>query len=393
MPEVAGAGETTAHRLRRVGLVTRIAAAGFAVEAWAAGPLWTANREYPRAPIASVFAVIGPHADKVFVVLLALTLAVCVVNPRPCGAALWALITVLVFGYAVDQARLYPSFYEYSLIFVVVAIADPQRGSDQAARRCIAGLAVLTGGVYLWSGIQKLNPDFGSACQQQFLPEAIRGSSAAAAICTSAPVLEAAAGIGLLLGPARRYALLFVAVMHVWTASRLGPFDSRASHCAWAWDLTSAAIVLSLFGSSRDQLGIRSSWGSPAVVVACVLVGVAPALSFVGIWDAPLSFNVYSGNETKGTLVLPVADVSRLQPEAASHAKIDEGSARIDLWEWSTAVFGAGPYAEVRALRAVLKDVCGRVSVPDGVRLVVRHRTTWLDQSHRIERFGCPPAE
>src|SRR4029434_7136723 len=143
--------QAPATRLR---LARIVVAAAFAAGLLLAPRLFLATRAYPRAPVLDGWPLLPPPFDAV--VLGALLAALCGVAfaPRPRWWAAAATVLALVLALE-DQSRWQPWFYQYGARLAALAVAR-ESGDTLAAWR------VVLVGLYLWSGIQKLNATFKS---------------------------------------------------------------------------------------------------------------------------------------------------------------------------------------------------------------------------------------
>lgn len=375
-------------------------AGGFLLGIFFAWRLWVSTRSFPLTPVGSALPAIPFPWDYFLaglLVLLLLALAAAA-RPRPHIVALLVLLLVLALG---DQSRWWPSFYEYTLMFAVLAFYS-WRDDDTSARPVLNTLRLIISGVYFWSGAQKLNPYFAPSFRERFvapyetlLPAAMR--DAAPYLIQAAPFLEIAFAVGLLAKRGRAAALAGALAMHIVIFFGIGPLAAGWNNSAWAWNLATAAFVVILFYREKEETlrSILGHWRFPPKALAWMLIGVLPALNFAGRWDAALAFNVYSGNARDAALYVNETARSRLPPEIERHFKpASLGRSMLLVWDWTAAEFNAGPYAELRIFKNVLRRLCAYAVHPSDVQLVVRERATWANGwSRPLVKFDCAQAE
>ena len=127
-------------------------AAGLAGGVLLAPRLFLAARAYPRVPVLERWPLLPAPLDVLVLGALLAALIGVALAPRPRWWAAAATGLVLVLG-ADDQSRWQPWFYQYAVMLATLALARDAGQTVRAWRVVLVGL-------YLWSGIQKLNVTF-----------------------------------------------------------------------------------------------------------------------------------------------------------------------------------------------------------------------------------------
>jgi hypothetical protein len=320
-------------------------------------------------------------------------------RPRKPIVALLALLLVLALG---DQSRWWPSFYEYALILLVLAFYPWEGGALVRQRHILNALRFIICGVYFWSGAQKINPYFADSFYFRFiapyaesLPAGLEG--ALPYMVGLVPFVEIAFAAGLLTRRWRGAALIVALAMHSLVFFGIGPLAGNWNNSAWAWNLATASFVLILFFREREETfhGIVFDWKSVPKVLVLVLVGFLPLLNFFGRWDSALAFDVYSGNSRAGAIYVEHALMTKLPPEIERHIKpASSGRGILTVWDWTAAEFNAGPYAEIRIFKNVLRKVCSYDTSRTGAWLAVREKGTWVNRWDRpLLKYNCRDVE
>lgn len=344
-------------------------------------PLWGTVREYPPAPLLPLPAL--PDALSPWLLPLLLALLVLALIPRP-----WSPLPFIALAGALvlwDQTRLQPWLYQGALLLGALALADRPRAACQL-------LLVAT---YVWSGISKLNPDFGPAV----LGWALRPLSGSAPLPAewlsvlgmAVGVLEALIGVALLLPRLRRPAAVAAVGMHGLLLLALGPLGHDWNPVVWPWNLALALLVLLLFwGDAAPPRAMlwSAGWYHRALVV---LVGLLPVLHPAGLWDAYLSFSLYSLNVDEAWLAAERAAAPSLGPQARAVAETGtDGRLIVRFLPWALRDVGTPPYPERRAYVAAFRVLCERAARPADLRLVVvRSRAPFAPSRPAPELFTC----
>ncbi len=353
--------------------------------------LWLSTRLYPLVPF---FGLVPPFPYPLDTLVLAVLVGLLVgVIVRPESKLLLvAVVGVLAVLFAQDQSRLWPSFYEFFLLLIIL-LSWRRDSSEVESRSVLGGLRFVVAAVYVWGGIQKLTPSF---FYEEFpwfiqpLTERLPFKLPALhLVAAAAAVFEIILGIGLLTTRFRRVALAEALLMHAIILVCIGPIRNDWNDAAWAWSLATAALVWVLF-RGPTPFSFATMFAKPLArrvpqAVAVLLVGILPVLDNVNRWDSALSFNVYTGNVNRGFVLLPPEHVARLPAEMAAHVAIQGEWAVLDMNAWSMHEFNGGTYPAKRIFRAVLEVVCERLS-SKAVRLVIVEKAGWgFPQSTHVE--------
>lgn len=351
--------------------------------------LFLATRVYPRAPVLDGWPLLPAPLDLVVLGALLAALVGVALAPRPRGWAAAATVLALILA-ADDQSRWQPWFYQYVAMLVALALAR-EAGDTLAAWR-----AVLVG-LYLWSGVQKLNVTF----MTHLFPWLVEPLAGVLPLGLQrvllggwmlVPAMEIAVAVGLLVPRLRRVAVRAAVATHLVILGLLGPLGHRTNAVVWPWNVAMAALVVVLFWNGGPaparhvlvprRLGVHAA--------ALVFFGVLPALSFSARWDAYLSGALYSGNIKAAALSVTDAVAARLPDPARRHvARNRMGANVLDVWEWSMDELAVPSYPEDRVFRAVARDVCRLAADPADVALVVFGRPGALTGDREITRCDC----
>jgi hypothetical protein len=253
------------------------------------------GRSFPRTPIISSL----PDSLSLLEFLLSPLLLIVLVfiafrrNPTCFIVIALTLLALLIF---LDQARLQPWVYQYSVILGFLAF---QSRHSSMGPTSLAACQIAVAAQYFWSGVQKLNWSFG----HKILPEMLVsiGINQPATLLRSLSFLglmvaltEASIGLALLRRRTRSVAVVAAIGMHVVLLLLL--IMSNQNSVVWPWNVAMIVIVGVLFwqagGYSMRSLGRESYPLGLVLAIYCL----APALSFVGFWDLYLSSALYSGN-------------------------------------------------------------------------------------------------
>jgi hypothetical protein len=366
-----------------------VVAAAFAAGLLLAPRLFLATRAYPRVPAFEGWPPIPAPLDLAVLAALLAALGGVALAPRPRWWAAAATVLAVALG-ADDQSRWQPWVYQYVAMLAALALAREVDDTLAAWRAVLVGL-------YVWSGIQKLNVTFMTYLfpwlvqpLTDVLPAGLQRVLLAGWLVV--PVMEIAVAAGLLVPRLRNAAVVGAIATHVAVLGLLGPFAHGTNAVVWPWNLAMAVLAVLLFWKSEPaavtDVLVPRRVGVHAAALA--LFGVLPVLSFSGHWDAYLSGALYSGNLKAGALSLTDAVVARLPDPARRHVVRNQMGANVlDVWEWSMGELAVPSYPQDRVFRAVARDVCRLADQPRDVVLVVFGRPGALTGQRERTRRDC----
>jgi len=322
-------------------------------------PLWTAQRLFPLLPVGSWFPSIPAPWDKWFLGawLLALVLSPCF----PRGGVI-AFLSGAVFLGLSDQNRLQPWVYLYSVMLLLTL---------SNKKTALAGARIALSGVYLWSGVMKLTPDFFHEIAPWFvdpfvgsLPQPLQHILLFGARLT--PFIEILIGVGLWLPRCRGWAIGSVLFIHTGALICLGPLGRSYNLVVWPWNVVMPILACVLFLGKSDSLRmtcrmLRQSCAMSATVMSfCAM----PALSWMGWWDSYQSFAMYSGQGTVAAIYISEAFRNRLPEELRPFIRPLktppclhnlEGTYLLDHVAWGLSVLGAPSLPEARGYGSLVR--------------------------------------
>jgi hypothetical protein len=351
--------------------------------------LYLSGRHYPLTPVVDWLPAVPPPFDHVLLWSLVTALAlVAIVRVRAAVLAVVTLVVVLALG---DQSRWQPWFYQYAVMLAVLALRfDRPRESADLWRLIIAA-------TYVWSGVQKLNTAFVHQLFPWLVEPLVAGlpawiQRAAATAGAIVPLVEIAIGAALLSRRSRTAGIALAVAMHAFVLAALGPLGHDTNTVVWPWNLAMASLVVILFRdpTAAGAAELLRPRRAPVHAAVLALFGLAPALHWLGWWDAYLSGTLYSGNLTAALVQVEEPVRTRLPAEVRRVVQQNRaGTSVIDVWEWSTLELNAPAYPEERVYRTVGRYLCDFADAPTDVRLIVFGRPHPVSGERERTGYDC----
>ncbi len=328
--------ETSPIKSFRNSWIVRISALGFLGGIFLSWNLWGIHPNFPHLPL---FDWVPEEISEILRWGLISSLCILIVQPKKWAAQL-ALTTYLLFLF-LDQIRLQPWCYLYSLILLLFVLDKPN--ANKLGRWVVAIM-------YIYAGWHKFNDLFSVTTFQPMLKffsvEAYtlfkHHFSWAWVI---APITELAIGVMLLWGKKLKLALLLGTTMHfILIIYLLGiGFNSVVI----PWNLT--MIILLWFLAQQAN---KEEEPSPLKFRSKLLIASVAILPLFSKYDHYLSFELYSGSvsayfakiDEDSKQQFPADAITKQSPELGPH---------LDLSLWCLSALNVGYPAEERHAKTV----------------------------------------
>jgi len=342
--------------------------------------LWVGPRSYPLAPVFDFLpALPGWAADALYAATFALA-AAALLTVRP-QRFIAALLVVLATLCAFDQTRWQAWLFQFAFLLANLGLYSWNPSDTLGRDRALNTARLIIAGTYVYSGLQKINAnfmdnDFPWLAQPitRLLPQT---ADALHEFGMAAPFLQVAFGVGLLTRRFRRISLVLAVAMHVFILSMLGPLGQNWNDIVWPWTSAMAVFDLLLFGARPNVGAGQIVWPGRRVfpILTLLFFAVLPALSFFNLWDSDLSSALYSGNLTEAQIYVDDAGRRALPPAIANHLIHTSSDTNIiNMQRWAIEDLNVIPYSETRVFKGIARNLCGQLSDPADLALVVREQ-------------------
>ncbi|MDQ3049027.1 MAG: HTTM domain-containing protein [Bacteroidota bacterium] len=338
--------------------ITRISAAGCLAAMLLSYKLWLSARPFPTSPVSSLIPALQSPFDFILLGLIVLSLTFTIVLRNPQKFILLFIICACIMMLT-DQNRWQPWFYQYLLMFFVLAGFNFRCDNEKFQEAILGIFKIMIAAVYFWSGLQKMNPNFISDTFPWIMDPITRhlaeGSISHFLFLGKAfPLIEIFTGILLLFTATRRYAAIIAITMHVFILFVLGPAGHDYNYVVWPWNVAMIAFCSILFlNKNASAIDFRKILNYPTHKLVFLLFILMPLLNFFGYWDSYLSHNLYSGNTSNGSIYFSENVRDKLPEEIKKYAVGDSIQYQINIKYWCMMELGVPAYPEKRNFESV----------------------------------------
>lgn len=382
-----------------------IACGGFLAGIVSSHELWfPVMRTFPRVPIfLELPEEIILFSERLLSGVLVISLLAVIFIKRR-SFFLISILASLLLLISLDQNRLQPWVYQYSLMLLVFAVTKDSKAADESDSSVAFGLLqLLIAGLYFWSGIQKMNFTFAHETFSFLLAPienvfpAIKSFFPFLAIV--AAITESLLGIVLLFRRTRNLAVVGTVVMHLIILTLL--IFKNYNSIVWSWNAVLIAAVIAAFW--KNDVSIRtlisennfSHWKIRAAKIIVVLSLILPILSFAGWWDLYLSGALYSGSTETAVLRVngeileklpPTAKLTVFQPQNGKFTV-------LPFFEWAMNDLNVPVSPERRVFKHTGREICRLTGDKNGVELIIKERPAIADGNYKVTRITCAELE
>jgi hypothetical protein len=265
-----------------------------------------------------------------------------------------------------DINRLQPWFFQYMLILIVFI------GVRRKSEMSIPLLQLIVAGMFFWGGIHKFNTFYFTETAL-WLSQALGKGNAVQYIFYILPAAEILIAISLIIKPIRKAGIIAGTLLQFFIIFILSPLGLNYNLIIIPWNLAVIVFTWVLFYKTendfRDYLKMAKM---PVFVLICTLVYLFPLLHIFNLWPAYMSFNLYSGNTSKGYIFVS-EPVKELLPEEISNLVNNN---RLDISAWSMKELNVPCFPEKTTFIQAAEFIRGYAREQDEVTLLYQPKST-----------------
>ena len=328
-------------------------------------PLWTHDRLFPPLPLFPNCSFLISPTDYIVLAAVLILFAFVLINFRK--FLLLVILGLLALLVADDQNRLQAWVYVYALLLLGFSFSR----DEESTMRC---LRVIFIGIYVWSGIHKLNYGFMHGTFEGVLVQ-ITGTDASqirsydeAGIFI--PAMEMAIGLMLIIPNARKFAGILGALLHTLIITYLIVWAENSNFIVIPWNLAMIAGLCLLFWNTHDHLFDRSSLKDYRLAMFMLVAWCLPVLNFFGFWDHYTSFSYYSGKASAFYVALSDEAQKSIDKKVHKYFVVPNGVSGgtfLDMNSWSLGELHVPLVAQDRTFEAIRNSFCKMGLPEDGI--------------------------
>ncbi|MDB5283214.1 MAG: hypothetical protein JWO06_2289 [Bacteroidota bacterium] len=349
---------------KRLDFFRWLTGASIAITVLATWNLWSCDRGCPTAPLIGIHSYIFGIGGLVFKLLLIAFSFLFILKIKLSG---WLLTGLILIGFADDFNRLLPNTYQFLIVVILFSLLQKGREST-----LLSGLRIMQAGVYVWTGVLKLNSGFvnqasGFVFDTLHIQHPLPHSKY---IVLVVAVWEIAIGISFLTGKKVRVAILSALILHLIISIILLVSGWNRAIISYNIFLILGNFILFSGTSIRliSDIEKPKAWIQK---IAIALFIVLPALNLVHWWPDFMSSSLYSYRSL--TAFIYIDDKLKQQlPDAARRAVFNSKQGQyISVTHWIQNETGTVPNPQKFVYDKMFKQLESKYNCSDSVTLYV----------------------
>jgi uncharacterized membrane protein YphA (DoxX/SURF4 family) len=324
--------------------------------------LWSCDRTCPTAPLIGIHSFISGTAGYVFKALLICLSLLFIMKVRYTG---WLLLALFTAGFADDLNRILPNTYQFVIILLLFGIAQKDREDE-----LLSGLRIVQSGVYLWTGILKLNSGFINHASG-FVYNALHWQHPPAQLkylILIVALWEVVIGLAFLSGKKVREAVISSVALHI--AISIVLFISGWNRSFITYNLFLIAGNFILFSKAQvqviNEVEKPKAWVQKIAVALFILL---PALNLIRLWPDMLSSSMYSYRSLNACIYIDENLKKQLSNEDLKAVFNSPQGQYLSITHWIQNETSTVPNPQHFVYNKMYRQFQSRYSCTDSVRL------------------------
>lgn len=342
----------------RLKLIKSTVALGLLLSMVTSHNLWAGQRWFPVCPMVKDLYLAPPY-DYILLAVEVILLLLLVVSSKT-RLLIFFILLLNIWYVMLDQNRLQPWFFIYNCFLLALLFYNWRIDNVNTYNSFFIVLQLCLSAVYVYSGLQKINPGFINETYPWFIKPLASVFSERQMLALNKtgyiiPVYEIFLGLSLLLKPLRFIAIPLVIILHTTIIILMGPFGNNYNSVIWPWNLAMMVLALLLFSGKTNEryFSVSNLFNLPVFYLLMLLFWILPAFNLFNKWETYLSFSLYSGNNHNGKIELSEKACERL-PLYVKHFVVEEnGQAILYPKLWGLQELNAPMYPEKRVFENV----------------------------------------
>lgn len=296
-----------------------------------------------------------------------------------------ATIAIELFSCLLDQSRWQPWEYQYLLTFLFFIFYHKNQ------KQFLNYFSFLIIATYFFSGLHKLNGGFLYTVWEKMILIRFCGFEANQIqnivvhyAGLALPIFEILAALGLLFSKNKRTFALLLVGMHVFILIFLSPLGINYNSIVWPWNVVMILYLIILYYNHATIISLRNLL-TGFNKISFTVIAIFPLLSFFGLYDNYLSFNLYSGKLSSFRICIDEEKMgNNLKPYISKNQFYCGSKASVSVDDWAMKEMNVALYPEERIYLEIQKKWNEKYPNSDA-EYVIYHYPYKKENSKRLE--------
>lgn len=346
----------------RINLIKQFALIGILLSVLLSFNLWCGERFFPKVPVFDNFIGFTGIYDYINISVLIILIILSLFDSKR-----YAVILLLLWSIYLcidDQNRLQPWFFMYNVILLVWLFYKKRVDEPNNYHAVFISMQFILAGVYIYSGLQKMNSNFVSDTYPWFISPlenlfSERQMNLFYRFGSIFAYIELLFGFLVLFKPLRFIILPLILFMHIIIIILLSPLGLNQNHVVIPWNCVMIILNLLLFANVKRErfYDFTMLFKTVHFYIVILIIFILPFFSFNNRYDSYLSSSLYSGNTNQISIKISQTGFQKLPFYVKHFTKIDGEFYQLNLKLWANTELGAPCIPEFRVFDKVIKRI------------------------------------
>ena len=289
------------------------------------------GRLYPSIPALDFLDGFPPIILELLYYITIASLVILFVKPNHIGIQITLFLSVFISA-IFEMASWQPWEYQFLCMIAIIILGRKNQNAMYTA------LILIMASIYFYSGVQKFNGGFLHSVWKGLILRKFFGLSDINLIVHYTglvlPLLEAFAGLGLVILKNKKLPAYFLIGMHFFILVLLGTV--QGFNIVLPWNIVMIVMLHLLFIKNVTPFSPNILFTRRYILIF-ILWTLMPAFSFFGYWEQKLSSNLFSGRHKNLAICMEASFPTELQPYLLTDQryKVCKGKERLTVSNWS----------------------------------------------------------
>lgn len=375
----------------RIDLIKQFSLIGLLLSVLLSFNLWSGERFFPKVPAFDNFIGLTGIYEYINIGVLIILIILSLFENKRYPVVL--LILWSVYLCMDDQNRLQPWFLMYHVLLLIWLFYKKRVDEPNNYHAVFISMQFVLAGIYIFSGLQKINENFVSDTYPWFISPlehffSERQMNLFYRFGNVFAYYELLLGILVLFKPLRFIILPLIILMHVVIIFLLSPIGLNQNHVVIPWNIMMIFLNLLLFANVKRErfYDFTMLFKAGHFYIVILVMYFLPFLSFSNRYDSYLSSSLYSGN-THQVSVLVSKDAFYKLPLFVKHfAKQDDEYYNLNIKLWANTELGAPCIPEFRVFNKVIGNLKTKFDIKENeleFKLTEREKLFFFKSNHQ----------
>ena len=290
-------------------------------------------------------------------------------------------LVLWLYFFVSDYNAIQPYFYQYYIFFVILLTQKYYQKIN-----ALTLLKIVLFGIYLWSGIHKINMFYFKDITENLTSDLNTGAfqSIVLNLAYSTPFLEITIGLLILYNKLYKVLITLITLLHLGILLLL-VFIFKYNVAVWPWNIVMPLFACYIITDKTSILHPLKTKFKPALIVL-VITCIFPVINIVKSHFSYISWNLYSGKVPYATLYFHKDIIDDIPQELHKDLSFENGWYELHLFDYSLNNGNISVNPEINNYKKIAQSFCRYISDDSKFFLEIK---TYGFSKQKFEQYSC----